>query len=52
MILVVLQEAEAVAKLPDFGSPDWDGNETTATGRNGKIDLALRLARKDGKQPL
>jgi integrase len=46
------QEAEAVAKLPDLGTPDREGDETTATGTNGKNDLALRLARKGGKEHL
>jgi integrase len=43
------QESEAVAKLPDLGSPGKEGHKTEATGTNGKIDLALRLERKGGK---
>jgi hypothetical protein len=44
------QESKAVAGLPDLGSSDGEENEAAATGTNGKIDLALRLARKDGKK--
>lgn len=44
------QEAEAVAKLPDLGSPDREGNKSTATVTNSKIDLVLRLAQNGGKE--
>jgi integrase len=43
------QESEAVAKLPDLGSPSKEGHKTAATGTNGKSDLAPNLAPKGGK---